>query len=546
MVPAMETRPLSAAAARDRRPAVSTLMALMAGLMFASAMPPLQGTAPLVIPAVAMAMHALRTAERPGRAGFVFGMAYAVPLMFWLFSLDPAKSIPTRALVPVQALGAMAFVAAHYALLGWVVGRVRRLAGPRRLLAFLPLLWWLTEWLRTTGEMAFPWCLSGAAWIDTPLRPLYAAAGEMGLGAATAMTAAALVGVTDAVTTRRRGDLLAPGLVASTLLAWMFLAAASGPADQPPAMDPGVRTEPLTVAAVQADVAQADKWDDARIDSTRIPYTELTAEAAARGADLVVWAETAIPAYVRYERALMEWVRGTARDNAVPILAGFPDAELVPGTGRDGVPRQYLKSNSAGLFSAHGTLQARYAKHHLLPIGESMPFQRWLPFLGGIDVGQAEWTPGPPPGPMIVTTPGGDVAVFTVICFEAVFGDLARQAVRRGATVMVNITNDGWFGLGSGPRQHAALARIRAAECGVPLVRSANNGISMVCDAQGAVLGSLDLHRRGVVVAAIDPVPRPTWFVRLGARPALIGLLAWTVGALMTGRLPRAWRKEDA
>jgi apolipoprotein N-acyltransferase len=259
----------------------------------------------------------------------------------------------------------------------------------------------------------------------------------------------------------------------------------------------------------------------------------------------VVWAETAVPAYVRYDRALMEWVRGTARDNAVPILTGFPDAELIPGTGQNGVPRRYEKSNSAGLFSAHGTLQSRYAKHHLLPIGESMPFQRWLPFLGGIDVGQAEWTPGPPPGPMIVDTPRGDVSVFTVICFEAVFGDLARQAVRRGATVMVNITNDGWFGLGSGPRQHAALARIRAAECGVPLVRSANNGISMICDQQGDILTSLDLHRRGVVVATIDPVARPTWFVRLGAWPALAGLVTWSLAGCWLARR-RAEGMDDA
>jgi apolipoprotein N-acyltransferase len=96
----------------------------------------------------------------------------------------------------------------------------------------------------------------------------------------------------------------------------------------------------------------------------------------------------------------------------------------------------------------------------------------------------------------------------------------------------VNITNDGWFGMAAGPRQHAALARIRAVECGVPLVRSANNGISLITDATGVELARLDLHRRGVIVASIDPVPRGTWYVRLGIWPLLAVLAGW---------LPVAW-----
>ena len=150
-----------------------------------------------------------------------------------------------------------------------------------------------------------------------------------------------------------------------------------------------------------------------------------------------------------------------------------------------------------------------------MSIGEAKPFQRWLPALGKIDVGQAEWTNGDPPGPMTVATPEGDVELACLICFEAAFGELARGAVRRGATVLVNITNDGWFGYSAGPRQHAALARIRAIECGVPLVRCANNGISMICGPDGRVREQLGLRQRGQPQECLrqppcQPPPKPT------------------------------------
>jgi len=262
--------------------------------------------------------------------------------------------------------------------------------------------------------------------------------------------------------------------------------------------------------------------------------------AADRGAELVVWAETAVPAYVRYDRALLDWIRTVAASNGVAVLAGFPDARRVPDPA-DPDRTQLQKFNAAGLFSPQGTLTDTYGKHHLVPIGEAMPFQRYLPWLGGIDVGQAEWTPGAPPGPMPLATPDGEVALTCLICFEGAFSRLARDAVRQGAVVLVNITNDGWFGYSAGPRQHAALARIRALECGVPLVRCANNGISLITDARGNVLDHLGLGERGLVMADISPVPLGTRYVRWGTWPVLVFLAAWTLAVLLLireGRRP--------
>ena len=108
-----------------------------------------------------------------------------------------------------------------------------------------------------------------------------------------------------------------------------------------------------------------------------------------------------------------------------------------------------------------GRLCDRYAKHHLLPFGERMPFQGVMPWLGKIDLGQAEWKPGALPAPMDALLDDGRVLrLGALICYESIFPSLASQAVRSGADVLVNITNDGWFGHTAGPVQHAEMARV--------------------------------------------------------------------------------------
>ena len=206
---------------------------------------------------------------------------------------------------------------------------------------------------------------------------------------------------------------MAAGAVWALLLVGALVTPAPPTVDPVPGATPGpLRTLALPVAAVQADVALADKWVDAKIDSTKQPYASLTRAAAATGAQFVVWAETGIPAYVRYDPALLDWTRQVVSEAGVHLYTGFPDAERSP----DGVVTRY---NSSGLFGTTGRLGARYPKHHLLPIGEAMPFSTVIPVLAKLDVGQAEWTPGPRPVPMVVGTADGDFPFCGLICFES-------------------------------------------------------------------------------------------------------------------------------
>jgi len=518
---------------RVGRPGPDTNLALLAGLVTALGLPPYPWTWPLVPAGLALLFVVLVRAPRPGRTAWYFALVHQGALLHWLFLLDPSKTIPTRALVPIQAIATVLYVSVFYLAVGWAFGRLRGRIGPGRALLLLPVLWTVMEASRGRGELAFSWCLTGSAVVGTPLQGLARTAGELGVGTMFVFLAAALAAW------RLRRDLprTAGPAGAGFAAVGILLAAGSFARPVPPGDAEVPRTAPLRIAAIQADVALKDKWHDARIDSTRIPYEELTKKAAAEGAEFVVWAETAVPAYLRLDPDLMAWVRRVVRDAGVYLYTGFPDADRGPG----GKIRRF---NSSGLFDPRGVLRDTYAKHHLLPIGEAMPFTSVLPVLAKLDVGQAEWTPGPEPTPMTVARPGGDFPFSGMICFESVFSWLARDAVLAGSRCLVVITNDGWFGKSAGPRQHAALARLRAVECAVPVVRSANNGISLICDDTGRVLDRLGLGRRGTVMAEVAPGSGRTLFVRYGHAPLFWLLLAWTLLVLATPRPPRTTRED--
>ena len=158
-----------------------------------------------------------------------------------------------------------------------------------------------------------------------------------------------------------------------------------------------------------------------------------------------------------------------------------------------------------------------------------MPFTSLFPFLAKVNVGQAEWTPGDPPQPMTLTTERGKFRFSGLVCFESIFSHLARNSVRNGSQCLVVITNDGWFGKSAGPRQHTWMARMRAVECGVPVIRCANNGISFICDADGRYLSWLDLGQRGVAHAQLSPGDGRTMYVAFGSWPLFGYLVIWSL-----------------
>ncbi|MBD3180249.1 MAG: apolipoprotein N-acyltransferase, partial [Candidatus Latescibacteria bacterium] len=231
---------------------------------------------------------------------------------------------------------------------------------------------------------------------------------------------------------------------------------------------------------------------------------QLTAEAAEKGAGLVIFPETSAPISIRRSAGYRAWLQRIAKENGVDLLVGFIDH--VYGEG------EWKSYNSAGLFNSEGKLTGRYYKINLLPFGEKIPFSSIFPRLENIRFGQANFKSGR--RMTIFHSHAGDFGV--LICFESTFADQSREYVRKGARFLVNVTNDGWFNSQRGPVQHSETAILRAVENGVFILRSANTGVSMYIDPAGRVLKKYGLNREGIIYCGVEGPSGRTPYNRFG------------------------------
>jgi apolipoprotein N-acyltransferase len=264
----------------------------------------------------------------------------------------------------------------------------------------------------------------------------------------------------------------------------------------------------LTVGLVQAAILQEDKWDPEDAWANLGHHLALTREAAGRGARLVVWPESSLPWLYDRNPAVAAQLQQLTRELGVHLLFGNDDRE-------DGDRRRRIWVGAKMLTPA-GDVTFRYHKMRLVPFGEYVPIESVLT-LGGRYSARVVEAVG-------AFTPGTEYAIGEVdgrrfgvsICYEAIFPDLLREFTARGADLLVNITNDAWYGRTSAPRQHFAMAVFRAVENGKYLVRAANTGISAVVDPRGRVLERTALFERRAIVREVPIVPGLTFYARRG------------------------------
>jgi apolipoprotein N-acyltransferase len=430
-------------------------------------------------------------------------------LLFWWLVRLPASAMTHPWVIYPALLTLAAYLGLFVALFGFAVRFIRRRIGWSPL-AVAPAAWTACEWLKSSGALGCPWGnLSYAlarepAWIQGA-----SIAGAPGLSAWIAAVNALFAGAVTARTAAGRGMCLAAAALAIAVpVGWgaARVREANGP-------------ERLTIALVQPDIRSEEKWDPARQEKSVSTLARLTLEAARHNPspDLVVWPETALPFYVRLEGTKLARLLDLARETGVPMLVGYPDARL---TGHGGVTTH----NAAGLILPNGTIAGQYEKIHLVPFGERIPFQEVFPFLGKIDLGQAEWTPGA----AYTLFPLRDTPFSVLICFESIFPELSRRFAREGARFLVNITNDEWFGPTAAPHQHADMAVLRCVEQGMGMARCANTGVSMFIDPFGRVSGATPLFAEAVSVGTVVAGTRPTVYSVWGDWLTLIcvGLVA--------------------
>ncbi len=440
--------------------------------------------------------------------GWVMGMGAFPAMMLWLLALSNEEvTIPGLMFPSLLLIGL--YLSLFFGAAALISGLLARWSGlPLPLVA--PAVTALIEYARSLGPLGFPWGAPAYALARVPeLIQISSWVGFWGLGFVILWVNGCLAA---AARGRRWGFPLALATVAALAAhGGLTLARHPGaPGGGAPAGDA------LRVLVAQPDIRREIKWKPDKQDLVVRLIMEHAWAAAARGQerggfDLFVWPETVFPMRVLDDPAVFKLVQELADSTRRPILMGTQEGYWQG-------PREaldWVSHNSVVIVHPGGELSPVHRKLRLVPFSERMPLQQVVPWLTEIDFGQSDFHPGAAP----VLLEAGRARIGCLICFESAFPDLARAFVRRGANVLVLITNDFWFGRSAGPAQHADMSILRAVENRTWLVRCANTGISMLVDPYGRVS-----HQTGLFVAAdfVETVAlgagsfasrHPDWFV---------------------------------
>ena len=260
----------------------------------------------------------------------------------------------------------------------------------------------------------------------------------------------------------------------------------------------------IKATIVQGNIDQAKKWNPAFQRSSTIKYIRLSLHSKKLHPDLVVWPETAAPFYFTRNIELTKLVLSGIRETGTDFLIGSPAFSVEK--------NKIAYYNSAFLVDATGNVTGRYDKSHLVPFGEYVPLKKWLPFVGKMVEGVGDFRAGEKGR----TLQWKKFRIGVLICYEMIFPPLARAMVQNNASILINLTNDAWYGKSSAPYQHFSMAIFRAVENRRSLVRAANTGISGFIDPSGSVIESTDLFKDAVVTQKVPMLEVKTFYSRFG------------------------------
>ena len=492
-------------------------IALAAGILSALAMAPFNAwpilflTFPVVVWLIdGAAAGKWRGVPAAAMSGFWFGFGYFVPGLYWTgyaFFVDA----PTFAwLSPFAVLGLPAYLALYPAL-GFALARLLWTRDASRILALAATLT-ASEWLRGHLLTGFPWNAYGYA-LSEPLA-LAQFASVIGLWGMTFLAVAIFASPAVLIEGKsHRKPWIAPVAALATLLALGVFGVIRL------SQNPAAMVSHVKLRIMQPNLQQDVKFNYSAKQQVMQKYLALSDRATGpqstgvRDASILIWPESAFPFFLTREADAMAQIADLLPKGTVLVTG----AVRVPEDARPGQPvtRAY---NSIYVIDHDGSVLSVYDKTHLVPFGEYLPFQSWMESIGlsQLTKVQGGYIAGTRRRPLDV--PNAPRAL-PLICYEAIFpGRLADGNDRAGW--IVNLTNDGWFGISTGPYQHLQQARLRAIEEGLPVVRAANTGISAVVDPMGRIVARLGLGIEGVLDANLPSAIPPTFYARLANIPA--------------------------
>ena len=455
------------------------------------------------------------------RLGFVCGLSAYGGILYWLnIVMTLYGNLPWFASFFLFLILA-AYMAFYLGLTAMLV-RKGEMSGISPLLTF-PFLWVGFEFLRSFLLTGFPWAILGySQYRILPLIQIADITGVYGLSFLIVLANVVLLRIIKGAV--MKGHSIYPAKSAALLVALLVLTLGYGFMR----LNSVEKGAPLKVALIQGNIPQDVKWNPAFQESTIAAYERLTREACAGGIGLVVWPESAVPFYFQDDPKYASRIKRVAADAKSFLVTGSPAYD------NEGGSIKYR--NSAYLLSPSGEVLGRSDKVHLVPFGEYVPLAGLLPFVHKLVVGIGDFSPGAGTFPLVIDK--GNLGV--LVCFEGIFPELSRGYVRAGSRLLVNITNDAWYGRSSAPYQHLSMTVFRSVENRVPLVRAANTGITAIIDSRGHIRGMTQLFSETYLVGEVRMGEGETVYTRYG------DIFAWLCLALSAIFIVLAFRRKGS
>ena len=480
----------------------SLVLAAVAGLTYPLAFAPYQLWWLMPVSMAALLFSFVdRTPREAALNGFAFGFTAYLTGIYWItISVHTFGGAPFW-LAAFLMLSLVLFLSGYYALLGYLITRFAPAAGALRWWFIVPGFWMLLEWVRGWFLSGFGWLTPGYAHVDSLLLGFLPIGGVLLVGWVVVVTAGTLVAMV-----RKPSRFALVQLVAAVSLWGVGLVLAHVKWTE----EDGTN---LTASMVQGSVPQDLKWLPEQLEPTINLYIELTLDHL--DSDLIIWPEAAIP---RSKHNL------TPLWNELERIAARSDTEFLIGT-VEYEPDIDARFNS---LSAFGSSNAVYRKRHLVPFGEYFPVPEFVKDrMRLMNLPYQNFSPGDDGQPALMLA-GQTIA--GSICYEDVFSDIMLD-MARGSSLLVNVSNDAWFGGSLAPHQHLQIARTRASEVGRYMLRSTNNGISAVINPYGRVVDRSPQFEPYVLTATVPGMRGQTPYMWWGDWPMVVlAFLAVTGG----------------
>jgi apolipoprotein N-acyltransferase len=473
------------------------LAAILSGLLLAAAFPKLDQTYLLIFALVPLLWALGGKSLKAGFwLGLVAGLTHYLALLYWIVYVTHVFGhLPL-----VVAIGILLLLAGYLSLYTAVWG-LGVTWGDRRGLSLIwwaPALWVTLEMGQTYIISGFPWELLGNGLFLHPLLlQLADITGVYGLSFLIVMVNATLYLLFFPLR-GKTAPLKQAMVVGLILVAWVgYGYYRLNVTDKLAAASPKIK-----VALAQGNIKQGEKWKKEMVLTTLDRYAELTRQV--KGAKLIIWPETSAPFFFMRTPDLDIKVRDIAKESDAYLLFGSPAWELTSEGER------YF--NRAYLLNPQGETIGIFDKAHLVPYGEYVPLRRFFPFIGKMVPMVGDFAEGPVGA--TVSLPEG--AIGPLVCYESIFPHLSRAQVANGARLLVNITNDAWFGKTAAAEQHLSMAVLRAVENHVCLARAANTGISAFIDGSGRILWQSQLYVPDAHAVELAWLPGGSLYTRIG------------------------------